>query len=257
MHKQLLAGLRVWITRPLEQSEPLQSALQALGAECTVVPMTIIENKPLTEEEASLLRSLTRVDALIFTSRNAVLHSQVYWPTLISLCDDATYIFALGEGTKQQLQDAGISSVIIPEGQFNSETLLNRPELQQVKSHQIVIVSGEGGRDQLEQILRQRQANPLKLAVYRRQCPPGPQQKLENVEVVVLTSGEGLTNFFQMYGVQHLQKLPLVVISDRMAALARRHGFEGVVIQATHATTDSIVKAIIQWKERVSNDGRT
>lgn len=257
MHQQSLAGLRVWITRPLEQSEALRCALQALGADCTVVPMILIKNKPLTEEEESSLASLIHVDALIFTSRNAVLHSKAYWPKLKSMCDAATQVFALGEGTKQQLKDAGISSVIIPEGTFNSETLLNHPGLQQVKSHKIVIVSGKGGRDQLEQTLRQRQANILKLAVYCRQIPTGPQQKLQDVELVVLTSGEGLTNFFQMYGVQHLQKLSLVVISDRMAALARHSGFEGVVIQAADATTESIVEAMIQWKERVSNDGRT
>jgi uroporphyrinogen-III synthase len=156
-----LAGSAVLITRPKHQAGELVDAVEAAGGEAIVFPVLRIEGRDRREIETDA-QGLPAADIVIFTSRNAVEHGfglHAGGPSRIA---------AIGPATARAIETAGGKVDIAPGSGFDSENLLQSPQLQDVAGRNVRIVRADTGRELLADTLKERGARVDYLAVYRR-----------------------------------------------------------------------------------------
>ena len=247
---------RVLVTRPEgEASASLCALLKDAGYEVYSQPLLEIEGIPeLSPAQRGFLLDLDSYQHIIFVSTNAVRFGMArvaeYWQQLPT----GPGWYAVGAATAAALAGSGINAAI-PGNEMTSESLLALPGLQDVRDQRVLIVKGEGGRDTLRQELARRGAHVDELACYRRSQPRiavgDLARKLRHwgVEVVLITSGEGLANLLLLLTLTETSKLKhvaLIVPSERVARLAQEAGFDQVVT-ARNATDSAMLHALQQW----------
>ena len=252
-----LAGVRVLVTRPRDQAEHLAHLIEARGGEAIRFPVIEIVEPKDTQALNAIIDRLKDFDMAIFISPNAVnrvmnliLARGGLPPTLRVAC--------VGRGSARELEHFGIETAIVPEGRFDSETLLELPALQAVKGKRIVIFRGEGGRELLGDTLRARGAEIEYAECYRRARPDADTASLlqrwtrGEIDIVIATSVDGLRNLFDMVGKAGqpwLLRTPVVVISERMAQVCRELGFKTEARVAATAGDEAMVEAIQAWRD--------
>lgn len=144
--------------------------------------------------------------------------------------------FAVGAGTAGALRRAGVAEVTTP-ARMDTEGLLGLPGLTAVAGECIALITAPGGRGELAPALEARGATILRADVYERvPLPPGPRalqslRALTAPAVIALSSGEALAHLLAAWPADVLARLrtcPVVAASDRLAAIARDHGFTHV-----------------------------
>lgn len=229
------AGLRVLNTRPHGQNQALSQAIREAGGVPIEYPVLSIE--PVYHDWKHLFHDDSNVDAIIFTSTNAVCHffSQLNAQKLV--CPDA-HLIAIGDATARALGTHGIKVNDIPL-LSSSEGLLALDALQHVQEKRIWIIKGQGGRDLLAKILSLRGASVELLEVYRRVCPDADDLFLQSlwredgVDAIVITSEEALHNVFKLFGeAAHdwLCSKKYYVKSERLAKAAADLGIKKIMI---------------------------
>lgn len=226
-----LSGVRVLITRPRAQAEVLADAIRREGGEPVVWPLIDIEPVKDPARLDAILATLDRFDLAIFISPNAVQQALARIAQLKLSWPPALAIAAIGNGTAQALAAHGLAAAIVPRARFDSEGLLAEPALQSVTGRCIVILRGEGGREQLADTLRARGAELTYAECYRRQAPaPDPQaaRRLarDAIDIAIFTSAEAIDNLLQLYGEtgrRLLRDTPVLVVSERLAARVAEH----------------------------------
>ncbi len=242
------------VTRPAHQAETLCRMIAAAGGEPVRLPAIEIAPPADPAALATILSRLDRFDLAIFVSPNAVratltqLHGHL--PAALALA-------AVGEGTQRALAAAGHADVLAPGERFDSEGLLALPDLQQVRGQRVLILRGDGGRELLADTLRSRGAEVTYAECYRRQLPAVPDPvalahlAAGEIDVAVITSGEGLANLLALGGDAARTKLlatPLVVVSARQAQAARALGFHAAIEIAARADDAAILAAVRAWQ---------
>lgn len=248
-----LTGVNVLVTRPAHQSQELCALIARAGGQ--PIPFPVLEILDPSDGGAAaraLLATLDSFDMAVFISTNAVQRALALmegrpWPTKLRVA-------AIGLKTAELLNQSGIPVTICPPGEFSSEALLALPALKQVAQKRIIIFRGEGGRELLPEVLRQRGAIIEYAEVYRRGRPEGDFTQLtpETVDVAIVTSNEGLRNLWDMasdQGRAWLVYLPLVVMSRRTAQLAEELGFVCPAVVAPEQTDAGLVRALHYWRE--------
>lgn len=245
-----LQGAGVLVTRPAHQALDLCALIEAHGGRS--LPFPAIEILPAAEPEKARMALLQPADLIIYISPNAVTFSKILLgnqplPTGAKLA-------AVGKGTAKKLRQEGHQVDLLPPERFDSEGLLDMPELKQVSGQRVVIVRGEGGRPLLGDILQERGADLVYAEVYRRHCPssdPSPllQHWYQQVDLVIVTSNEILINLIQLLGEAGwplLRQSPLLVISQRMQDHAQELGFE-TVLRAQNASNMALMQRLCDW----------
>lgn len=247
-----LAGVGVLVTRPVRQAAELVRMLAALDATTVVFPAIVILPPRDGTSLARAHAALPAFDAAIFVSSNAAEYgvpAQGAWPAALPA-------FATGPGTAAALAAVGISEVRTPDTTYDSEGLLALPELTHVKDKRIVIFRGEGGRDHLARILRERGAVVEYAECYRRTRPQGGSDGLAEalhagrVQAVTLTSAEGLDNLCALLPAparEALARAPAFVPHPNIAAHARARGFQTIVTGPGDA---GLVAGLLEWFAR-------
>jgi uroporphyrinogen-III synthase len=160
----------------------------------------------------------------------------------------------VGRSSELALAKFGIGDVVAPQDRFDSEALLELPDLQHVTGKRVVIFRGDGGRELLGDTLRQRGASVEYVACYRRDKPqldPAPLLKLWSegrLDAVTVTSSEGLRNLIDMVGKlgqTWLKKTPLFVPHERIATLARAIGCHEVIL--TGPGDDGLIAGLMEY----------
>lgn len=224
-HPSRLTGVRVLVTRPAQQAEKLCRLIEAEGGVALRLPLLTIE--PVTNFADAQRRLAGGHGTWIFTSANAVRHAQALianaWPAQIA---------AVGPATAIALAGAGQNAALLPVTGASSDALLEMPEFQDVRGQRILIVTGEGGLQQLEQVLTARGASVERAEVYRRVPLPYPPEAitgaLRKSDVIVVTSAEALEQLSRLTPDASrltLFKKTLVVSSARVVEKARELGF--------------------------------
>lgn len=242
-----LQGLRVLVTRPAPQAEPLCRMLELQGAVALRLPLQAIEGVRQPALAARALQRAHEADAWIFTSANAVQHARRLdsgvWPKLI----------AVGAATATALRAQG-RAVELPDGAYSSEGVLALAELQQISGRRYAIVTGEGGRDLLAPTLQARGASVERIAVYRRVALPYlPQtvaELLGQTDVAIVTSGEALTRLVSLaadHARDILLGLPLVVPSRRVVEQARQLGFRRPPLVPEQVADAALLQCLEHW----------
>ena len=248
-----LAGRHVVITRPLAQAGHLAEQLAACGAIPVRFPVLAIHD---VEDVRPLLDAAIRLDSydlVVFVSPNAVtkaldvmLRSR-RWP-------DGLPAATLGRSSERELAARGVRTIISPPVRFDSEALLECPELQEMAGRRVLICRGDGGRELLAETLTARGASVEYLTVYRRGRPaldPAPLLKLweaGQLDAVTLTSSEGLRNMIDMIGhLGHawLKKTPTFVPHQRIAEQAEAYGLRCII--PTGPADDGLMSGLLAY----------
>jgi uroporphyrinogen-III synthase len=236
-----LAGRRIVVTRPREQSAALAARIRAAGGEALVFPAIEIEDLPDPAPVHALADRLEELDLAIFVSPSAVHKALALlrarrgtrpWPVRLRVA-------AIGAGSRAALEREGFVDVIAPHSGADSEALLALAELADVAGRRIVILRGEGGRERLGEALAARGARVERVACYRRSRPAADPEALQQawargaVHAVAVSSGEGLENLRAMLGeagARWLRQTPLFVPHARVAAQAARLGIREAIV---------------------------
>lgn len=242
------------VTRPAHQARRLCDLIQTSGGVAVPFPAVAIQPSQDPVAAEAVVARLDEFDIAIFVSANAVhrgvelihRHRDELPP---SLC-----LAAVGSGTARALEEAfNREPDIRPEGRFDSEGLLATAALQEVHGRAVVIFRGEGGRELLAETLRRRGARVEYAEVYRRVRPAsdlGALQSGAKVDIITVTSAEGLENLFAMATNEDqrdwLRRRPLVMMSGRAVERAAELGVREVVIAAENSD-QGLVAAIAAW----------
>ncbi|HEX6735664.1 MAG TPA: uroporphyrinogen-III synthase [Azonexus sp.] len=250
-----LAGRTIVVTRPLAQSGPLAEAIAAAGGTPLIFPLLEIapaaDPQPLAEAAARLADYAWAV----FISPNAVdyalptLLARGPWPASLRPA-------AVGQGTVRTLAAHGVAGCIAPRERFDSEALLELPELaaEQVAGRRVAIFRGDGGRELLADTLRARGATVDCITCYRRFAPTGGCQPLlaawraGRLDALAVSSSEGLRYLLDLLdaeGREHLSATPLFVPHARIAETARALGLSNIILSG--AADAGILAALVAY----------
>jgi uroporphyrinogen-III synthase len=229
-----LRGKTIVVTRPLAQAGALAALIEAQGGRAIVFPL--LEIGP-AEDPAPLAAAIDELDAwalAVFISPNAVAYSvpailaRRPWPAGLRAV-------AVGGGTVAALAELGIGPTIVPKIRFDSEALLELPELQAaaVSGKRVAIFRGNGGRELLADTLRERGARVDCISCYQRAPPAAGAAQLKalwaggRLDAITLSSSEALRNLVDLLdadGRAQLARTPLFVPHQRIADAARALG---------------------------------
>ena len=131
--------------------------------------------------------------------------------------------------------------------------MLQLPELQNIAGKRALILRGNGGRELLGETLAARGADVTFYECYQRSAKPydGAQEamrwQLRGVTTIVVTSGEMLQQLNalipQWYRENWLLRCRLIVVSERLAHLARELGWQDIKV-ADNADNDALLRAL-------------
>ena len=257
MSAAALGGRRVVVTRPAGQATHLQALIRAAGGEPLLFPALEIFDARDLQPVYALIDRLEAFDLAIFISANAadkaldLVHSRRAWPP-------ALRVATVGEGSKRALRRHGFAAVIAPSERFDSEGLLDLPELKDMAGKRVVIFRGEGGRELLGDTLAARGASVEYAECYRRgrpQADPAPllaRYAHGALDAFTVTSSEGLANLHAMLGEAGwhcLRDTPLFAPHERIAAAARALGIRTVV--QTQPGDEGLVRGLAAFFAKV------
>jgi uroporphyrinogen-III synthase len=129
--------------------------------------------------------------------------------------------------------------------------------MQSMQGQRVLIVRGEGGREELANTLRRRGADVHYLNVYKRIISSTDNANVvalleqKKLDIITVTSGEILQNLLIMLGAAHhrqLFSLPLVVVSDRIKQMAVDMGFKRITV--TSSPSDEAILETVNQNNR-------
>ncbi|WP_153129830.1 uroporphyrinogen-III synthase [Dechloromonas hortensis] len=235
-----LAGKTIVVTRPRAQAAPLAAAIAEAGGAPLLFPLLEISPAGDPQPLAAAIARLAAYRLAVFISPNAVdyavpaMLARGPWPAGLIPA-------AVGQGTVKALAALGIDGCIAPSTRFDSEALLELPELAaaQIAGRRVAIFRGDGGRELLADTLRQRGATVDCITCYRRSGPTDGVAPLlaawraGRLDALTVSSSEGLrylVDLLDAEGRAFLQKTPLFVPHARIAENARALGLSKIIL---------------------------
>ncbi len=247
-----LDTISVLVTRPIHQASGFAQLLEDAHG---LMPIRL-PTLEISFIDANLQAALDS-DTVIFTSVNAVIGAQ---RSLRLPWKFDGKIAAIGAATASALQAHGVTVDWQPHKGAGSEALLET--LQSVDSEKsatkVTIIRGDSGREKLKEVLANAGVVVENLTVYKRELPNYSKQQLSQVfefglpDIISVTSDLGLTNLLKIVPSNlhnDLIALPIVVNSERCAALAREQGFSAEIAIADPPGDESQVTEILRIKE--------
>lgn len=248
-----LNGRGVLVTRPAHQAAHLAELIVAAAGKPVLFPVLEILDAADLQPLYALIDRLDSFDLAIFISPNAVnkamnlIKSRRELPATLKIA-------AIGRGSSKELKHFGVTGIIAPSARFDSENLLEMPQLQDMAGQRIAIFRGDGGREVLGDTLTARGASIEYVECYRRSRPDASaggllrQWSRNEINAVTVTSSEGLRNLYDMLGKlgrQWLKTTPVFMPHQRILEVARELGLvQGVV---TPAGDEGLVQGMIEW----------
>ena len=246
--KKSLHSIRLLNTKPYDLSidflhgSSLNADIASLDGTVIHLPMLTIRPLPFYEVPIS------NGDHVIFTSVHAVYH---YFECLSLPWPNDIKTFAIGKKTAMALKYYGITPYGIA-SEENSNGLLSEYFQHTPSDTSIVIIKGQGGLTILEDYFRSSVSKIAILATYARFMPDYCAEILQSiwrdkkVNVVLFTSGEAMHYAMQLFANHRrwLQRLPCVVISERLAEIAGALGFQRIFTTTPASITTSLLDIV-------------
>ena len=244
-----LDGVGVIVTRPQRQAAVFASRIAALGGTPLIWSAIVIEPPEDLAQLDDVHARLDQYDIAIFVSANAVefgARPARAWPAQLR-------VYAPGPGTAEALAAAGVADARIPAKSWDSEGLLELPDLANVDGKRVVIFRGEGGREFLGNALRLRGASVDHVPCYQRVAPRAGAEGLVEAlrdgraNALTLTSSEGVDNLMAALGAEGramIATLPTFAAHARIAEHAREHGLAAV---ETAGGDGGLLAGLLEW----------
>lgn len=248
-----LNGRGVLVTRPAHQAAHLAELIIIAQGKPVLFPVLEILDAADLQPLYALIDRLDSFDLAIFISPNAVnkamnlIKSRRELPVRLKIA-------AIGRGSSKELKHFGVSGIISPSARFDSENLLEMPQLLDVAGQHIVIFRGDGGREVLGDTLTERGASIEYAECYRRSRPDASASGLlrqwsrNEINAVTITSSEALRNLYDMLGKlgrQWLKTTPVFVPHPRILEVVQELGLVHGVL--TPAGDEGLVRGMITW----------
>lgn len=257
-----LAGLRIAVTRPREQTAQLAHTIEELGGTCIQFPL--LEILPLTDTQVlrALVTRLHEFQLAIFISPNAVRYAMEAIRNAGGL-PATLQVATVGTSSASALHDYGVQKVIVPQLRFDSESLLALPEMQNVRGKRVVIFRGDSGRELLGDTLTSRGAQLEYVSCYHRSNPQHDASSLlaANPDALSVSSTEALSNLWALLepaGREQLLSNPIFVSHPRIAAAAHTQGWKNIITAAGGDV--GLMSGLVTWAahrcptEKVNNN---
>jgi uroporphyrinogen-III synthase len=247
-----LAGKGIVVTRPARQAAHLAQLIRAAGGKPILFPVIEIVAVDDLQPLIALIDRLDEFDLAVFISPNAVNKAMNLIKARRAL-PPRLRLAAIGRGSVRELKHFGLTDVIAP-ARFDSEALLELPELQDIAGRRVVIFRGDGGRELFGDTLAARGATVEYAECYRRGRPRADAAPLlkawarNELHAITVTSSEGLHNLFDLVGKlgqSWFRKTPLFVPHPRIEQTARELGLVNVVL--TGQGDDGLAQGLTQW----------
>jgi uroporphyrinogen III methyltransferase / synthase len=207
-------AMRIVVTRPRGQSDPLRERLRALGHE--VVDCPLIEIEPIDDGPLDT----SGYDWVVVTSRNGA--ELFAWRRTGTL----PRVAAIGPGTAAALREHGIEPALVPHTSTQEGLLAELPQ----PAGRVLVAAAEDARPLLVQKL-----DADFRALYRTRLlrPPPPRG-----ELVVLASASAARAFVELD-----VDIPAVTIGPQTSAAARAGGVTILAEASTH-DLDGLIAAV-------------
>ncbi|MFX4226786.1 MAG: uroporphyrinogen-III synthase [Porticoccaceae bacterium] len=246
--------MRILVTRPKHQATQLVDDLQSAGYQTDCLPLLDIVPIEFSEDErirvGKILQSAGKVIAV---SANA---ARLSLP-LLAQSQIPQPVFCIGPSTSSVLEEAGYA-VRIPDGSYNSESLLKLPEFELISGQIVAILCGQGGRDYLEEMLAEMGGKVRRIELYSRQPLGVESLEIEHLEIpdaLTAMSGdtaEALARALDLTGREEWKSLPLVVPGKRVSTIAENLGFNRIVA-TDKPTTEGLIDALAKMQQKAGN----
>jgi uroporphyrinogen-III synthase len=238
--------LNILVTRPRDQAQSLALSIEQAGGTALRFPLLEIEAIQDTQALQQQVERLDLIDLAIFISPNAVKYGMDAIEKFGTL-PPALKIATIGQGSASALREYGVTVIIAPTEQFDSEGLLAL--LAEVKGWRVMIFRGDGGRELLGDTLKARGATVEYVTCYRRSKPQGTVSTLLLADAITVTSSEALNYLHQMIATPeylHLLNTPLFLPHPRIFDLAQKQGWTRA--QLTEAGDAGLLSALMQYR---------
>jgi len=274
-----LAGKSVVVTRAVEQARELITRLEGFGAEVLLVPTVSFADPEDTVILDATLRSLDRIDWILFTSENAVKYFVRRARALGIALDKSkvgTKIAAVGPATATAASSEGLAVDYIAK-RHNGEALAKelRPEL---TGKRILLPHSDLAKDDLTRLLGEFAGQVIEVVAYRTVSPgsttAAPTGRIRGTEKPVDRAAEALSrirsgdadvisfaspsafrNFAELIGAEAMRVLSesakFAAIGPTTARAIREDGWN-VAIESSESTSDGLGDAIAAYFERES-----
>lgn len=244
-----LAGMGVAITRPSDQAKKLTGLIEAAGGHVILFPLIEIVGLDDYSQFEHEIAQISKYDWIIFISSNAVQHGM---PHLLKHPIPSHLRFAaIGPVTANELQDFGIQNVLIPQGRYDSESLLSLTEFQEMQGKKVMIVRGIGGREVLAETLKSRGAGVRFAECYQRINPQNNVNMLhqawanQQLQAIVVTSSEAMRYLLNL--ASHTPWLREVTLCVNHARIAEQPIAMGLNVKVAEAPGDeAMLKALLR-----------
>lgn len=245
--------MSILVTRPSPAGEELVNRLRKQGKVAWHFPLIEFAPGRQLPMLADNLSALTGQDLLLVLSQHAVNFAHAKLQQLGLKWPASPAYFAIGRTTALALHTVSGHDVRYPQDREISEILLQLPELQNIAGKRALILRGNGGRELLGETLSARGANVTFCECYQR-CAihyDGAEEAMRwqtrGITTLVVTSGEMLQQIHalipQWYREHWLLRCRLLVVSERLANLARELGWQDIKI-ADNADNDALLRAL-------------
>jgi uroporphyrinogen-III synthase len=228
-----LSGCYVISLRPVGGHAGLREAAARHGAKLIALSPWRLSFRD-DDATRTALRDALHAPAVVFTSPAAAQAAAALQPLQRRA---GQRFLAVGTGTARALRLAGIDEVTAPV-RMDSDGLLALPAFAQVGGTDVGLVTAPGGRGRIEAVLLARGAGVRRADVYERvhRVPPARAvatlARLEAPALLALSSGEALQWILGVLPAGPLERLRgarVLAASERLAALAGKHGFVDIV----------------------------
>ncbi len=247
-----LSHIRILVTRPAAQANKLCAKIEAEGGVAIRFPVMEIVASSKEKQAKQTLSELQDDSILIFVSTNAVEYGLAH----IDLSATNIKVAAIGPATLRALQAQQVEVQITPQAPFNSEALLSHPDLQKLDNKHVIILRGEGGREELANQLKARNAKVQYAEVYQRRLAatnPAPlinALKRHEIDVITISSNQILLNLLDILGPenQHLiQTVALISWGPRIIKITDTLNFAQPPLIAQQSDDDGVMDTLKNW----------
>jgi uroporphyrinogen-III synthase len=246
MASNALSARHVVITRPLGQANKLKSLIEAQGAEAVLFPLIAIKGLDDYSAFDKTVADLAQYDWAIFISSNAVQNGMPRLLKAFNGIPEKLQFAAIGPVTAGELAEFGVRQVLIPEGRFDSESLLALPQMRMMRGKKCMIVRGVGGREVLAETLTSRGATVTFAECYQRvnpQTDAGLLQALwqnKQLDAIVVTSSEAMRHLLELanFERQNASWLGDTAICVNHARIAEEAGDRNLNVHVAEAPGD-------------------